>query len=109
MNLIFCQGPLFYSSCHGGERGLRSKPEKGSDIPPRQKKEKEKKKREREKRPKRGEEKENTRQDNMTVVVPFFLKQSISYGLFYPTKREIKYHGENIDCHRTNHGKNRHF
>jgi hypothetical protein len=60
MNLIFCQGPLFYSSCHDGEseRGLRSKPEKGSDIPPRQKKEKREEKRERKKRPKRGEEKE---------------------------------------------------
>ncbi len=59
MNLIFCQGPLFYSSCHDGERGLRSKPEKGSDIPPKTEKRKENgKKREREKRPKRGEEKE---------------------------------------------------
>ena len=37
MNLIFCQGPLFYSSCHGGAGGRRSTPEKDSDSPPRKK------------------------------------------------------------------------
>jgi len=93
MNLIFCQGPLFYSSCHDGERGLRSKPEKGSDIPPRQKKEKrEWEKNVREKKDQREvKRKKNTRQDNIkTMEVPFFRQQTIRFrtGLFYPTSRE---------------------